>query len=146
LTQYNFKEAATLMTAWMDEIPQIERSEISTLWSVNHYDGPATGTVEWQNKRYYAVAPHIFLYQDRVFLLIDLPDSIWKDLDKKHQAFEKYVGMHCNWTPDGQRIGKYKGNRTQALVYYKKYPPIRLDEKSYPVIGWFIGWTKLDND
>jgi len=102
--------------------PKLE--DVTWIWANDWWDGVLAGVVEWHGKRYYA--DHLEENEEnnswyRRFVVIDLPEDVWKEEIEKHNLFVEKVGSHFDYK-DGKRCGEVK---PQAMwnEYYDKYPP-----------------------
>jgi hypothetical protein len=99
----------------LDPIRQLEgvyREEVKTLYSVGHYDGPASGVAEWKGKRYFCSCPDI-QRDPRIFFLIEISEEQEKRLEdavKNYVSSDRATGkiMH-EITNDREQNGQIVG-------------------------------------
>lgn len=131
-------------------VSEIERSEIETLYSFSHYDGPCTGLVRWKNRVYFVEnISHSGPYSN-AYWLVELTAKHADLLLELAELYFQYFGNVILWNQDGTR------NTTREC------PTISLEEreaiknlidsqrhlfdipKSSKILGYFLEWQNLD--
>lgn len=117
---------------------------VKWIWADGWWDGVLTGVVEHAGKRYYAF--NVDQNYDkrykwyRRFLVVDLPEEVWKEELERHAFFVEKVGAHFEYDVEKQvRKGQefLKDSKTWD-EFYAKYPcDQKTDYKQFPEIGWF---------
>ena len=102
----------------MNNLECIDREEITTLYSVGHYDGPMTGVAEWKGKRYYCKCDDIN-QMDRTFLLIEIGE-------KEEHELEDAVKLYA--------ITDRATGETMRRIANDC-------EQNGKIVGWFVGWS-----
>lgn len=74
----------------------------------------------------------------RRFFLVRLPPERLAEAHPRHSAFQRFVGTHCDYGPDGHRTYSGRRESSEHPAFYDAYPPgsngTYLDCE---VIGWF---------
>jgi hypothetical protein len=115
------------------------------LWADNWYDWVISGACEYEGKRYYGVC--VDENHDkrkkwyRRYLLVDLPEDVWREELEKHAFFVEKVGSHFEFDVERQvRKGhsELKDSRTWH-EFYERYSDKgeQRNYKEYPPVGWF---------
>lgn len=115
---------------------------VKWIYANDWYDWVLSGACEYQGKRYYAYM--IDESRDkkkkwyRKYLIVDLPEDIWKEELEKHAFFVEKVGNHFDFDGD-QRVGSSGQKHSDTWKeFYDKYPPhVDMDYSNYPYVGWF---------
>jgi hypothetical protein len=96
------------------KIENVDRTEVKTLYSVSHYDGPMTGVAEWRGKRYYCRCPSWDM-APRKYLLIEIdPDKekILEDATRRYAETNRATGplmreIYLEVEEKGQIVGYF---------------------------------------
>jgi hypothetical protein len=129
-------------------VPEVERGEIATLYSLGHYDGPATGLVRWRSRIWY-VRRMDRDERPRRFWLVEIPQADAAALMAWSEARVLAYGPGMAWNPDGSRRGDADGSlgshtapefQAKADAWRKANPVPDLDLSGAAVVGWFCSW------
>lgn len=124
-------------------IPEYDRGEISTIFSLGSNDGPATGIISISGRMYLAETLDVRSYP-RKFLILDLKD-------KHMDVFFNYCTWYSKYKSDGICYN-WDGNRgsclsTENIIISPEkdliHPSLQIDVRYAKIIGWFSGWKKL---
>lgn len=115
------------------------------LWADNWYDWVITGACEYEGKRYYGVCVDENYNKRykwyRRYILVDLPEEIWKEELERHAFFVEKVGSHFEFDVERQCRKGHDHLKPSGTwqEFYDKYPPHQKDRnyKEYPSLGWF---------
>lgn len=125
---------------------QIRRKDIKTKLSLGHYDGPASGIIEYNDKLYLAKSMLNHDHHPRIFLVIDIGsyniDLLLAWSEKRYELFG-----NMKWNDNGTRDDTFKVDH-MTKEFEEKAKLFRAHNKMpdcYPdygdeVIGWFEGW------
>lgn len=131
---------------WLS-LPKLE--SVRWIWADNWWDWVLSGVVEYQGKRYYAVCVDENYNEQRKwfrrYLMVDLPEDVWKEEIERHDFFVEKVGSHFDFDVESQcRKGPEKHLKHDRTwhEFYERYPsPTQggeeRDYKQYPHVGWF---------
>jgi hypothetical protein len=140
---------------FLDELYELEvsRNRVETIWSLSHYDGPATGIVRYEGKIYFAYTEEEFLqdlHRKRVFFLVDLGDEWSEAAVDWCERRMTVAGNGMRWTPNGERYPSAYGafgshsSKTFSILYriWRRENPIPNREvpRDTSIAGWFRGW------
>lgn len=133
-------------------VPEIERSEIETLYSFSHYDGPCTGLVRWKNRVYFVDNSSFSSSQDRMYWLVDLSDEQANNLLNLAEMYVRYFGNSMLWNPDGTRNTMRQcpamspEERKSFILLIDSHRHLLDLPKDSKVLGYFLGWQNLDDE
>ncbi len=104
-----------------DELPVIGRDDVTLLFDWDHYDGPLSGALTWEGRRYWftIVGEDIFSGMREV---VDLTAEQWALIDDLHALFCQHVGTHWNRDPGtGFRHtqGHHQAGQHQPDLYFE---------------------------
>lgn len=137
--------------SWPDiPVDEIDREEISTIYSFGHYDGPASGLILWDDQ-YWFVDKFEYL-GDRCFWIITLTPEQQKYALEYGKTWAHYFHSGMSWTPDGNRVPErdgiysfrepgYLGVTEEGRKEFKKlYPKRPTPDADAKIVGYFVGW------
>jgi len=118
------------------EIIDIENVKI--LYENTRYDGPGSGVLIYNDKKYYFKIIHEICFDDekteeyflpenkkfdriRIFGIYDLTEDEWKEEEKWHSLFQKYVGEHLDHDEDGKIDFRKVKPEEEWHKFYDKY-------------------------
>jgi hypothetical protein len=133
---------------------RIPIAKIRYLYETNRWDGPLSGFCEVGGKRYYFLLfGEVFLQRPlwwpfgpgrtrvRTFRLYDPPAEVWARLDECHEDFRKWVGTHCDYDEQGQRIGEVAPQRLHDK-FYRKWKDNKDDMKDEWLVATYVETCK----
>lgn len=140
-----FKEFSNALDVFYDL--QIDREDIKTLWSLDHYDGPMSGLVGVEDEIYLAECPLDPYLHPRVYLLIETPDEKINELIAWLEIRYKIAG-NMKYHPDGTRDSLDIPHMTKEFQkkmdkFNKEHPmPKYYPKEDDEIVGWFQYWRK----
>lgn len=130
-------------------VPYVPREQISTLYSFGHYDGPATGLIQWNGAFWYVER---FEPRDDRFWIVQLTPAQQAAFYEYGKAWAAEFHSGMSWNPDGSRAPEHHGpgvirdrNITSLrpgahAAFRAKYPDVPRPDDDAPVVGYFVGW------
>ena len=123
-------------------LPKIDWHAAKLLWHDDYWDGPKSGLLLYQDKRYWF---QVFEESDdsdlsdffRRFVILELTEIQMKEEEHWHDLFREKVGTHTDYDESGMRvIGALKPEEMWHEFYdaYKKRQ--KPDLSNNIVIGW----------
>lgn len=102
---------------WID-IKDLD-AEIKTLYYSDYWDGPLTGAILWNGKKYWF---EVYRFEDdynkdRTVVLMDLSEEDWIEEEERQQLWMQCSGNRCYDLPENYEPTK------STDYYYAKYPP-----------------------
>jgi hypothetical protein len=86
--------------------PVLNQDHVIPRWHLDYYDGPLAGIIEYKGKFLYA--RHLYYMDRRWWAAWELTPEELQTEQTRHELFEKYVGTHTSYVPDGD--GDYRVN------------------------------------
>lgn len=123
-------------------LPEIDRAEIDTRYSLGSYDGTMAGMVIYNGEKYFAKSlDDRQKGSNRVFLLVKLSDKI-ADTFEDYAAYlnEIYAGIHCD--PHGNKIYRAECDLNPMAKAVEDPRNTYCDElwEERLVVRYFKGW------
>jgi hypothetical protein len=117
---------------------RIAPSKIRFLWDTNLWDGPLSGTCEYEGRMcYFDIREDrdSHAHRRRSYNLYTLTTKEQRALTKQHELFRRVVGTHCDYPR-----GEVKPSTNWWQEYYSVYPtgsgdPALTEER---LIGYFF--------
>ena len=137
---------------WPPDPPvgEIDRRELSTLFSFGHYDGVGTGLVRWKDQLWYASR---FEIHESRYWLVELTAEQQAYALRYGETWAEFFHSGMSWTPEGSSAPKTEGRyairpHPNLLTYtdegreaFKKIFPVRPEpSEDARVVGYFNGW------
>jgi hypothetical protein len=128
-------------------VPEVEREEIETMYSLTHWDGPWSGLVRWRERVYFVEA--FEQGGDRNFWLVELPEEEAAALVRRAELWAERFSSSMTWNANGTRVPFRDGNARQVWgdhpdhwhrFFEKEAGPLSIPEEA-PVIGYFREWS-----
>ena len=133
--------------------PKIDKSEIQLLWHCNYWDGPITGLLKYQDKKYWFemcknYQHYLGLFNEeieeieefeyfRCYTIHELTSEELIEEEKRHELFRTHVGTHTDYNENGTQTGSVNSdaNIQEFNDKYKNIKPQIYNKNT--VIGWF---------
>jgi hypothetical protein len=127
----------------MDEMPVIDRDDVTLVYLSSFYDYPRAGEARWDGRRYWfrEAGP-----DSGDFELLDVGDEQWTVLDERHRLFQEHVGTHCDYDPVTQQrnIGAVKPYGPGAWDGFYRHPLARQGANPHgSVVARFRLWAPM---
>ena len=123
-------------------LPQIDWHAVKLLWPSDYWDGPKSGMLMYQGKRYWFQVFEESNDADlsdffRRFVILELTEEQLNEEEYWHKLFREKVGAHTDFDESGKRaIGALKPKEMWHEfydAYQKRQEP---DYSNNTVIGW----------
>jgi hypothetical protein len=136
---------------------QLPKLQVKKLWHHGYWDGPTSGVCEVDGKKcwFELIEEWHDKYDDyddddftapwyRRYLVHHLTDEQFKEIEARHEKFQRMVGTHTDYNEEGRR-GNFHYNDTVSKEtveqYYKeskdeKFPDITPASEEH-ILGWY---------
>ena len=119
-------------------VPRIPKDSVRLVYHNNYWDGPISGVVKFDGKRYYFDQCDEEENGKRRYVMYELSDEQWKEEDYWHDLFRTHVGTHTEYDENGKRgIGATKEREEWEKYYSKEASRVPLNLEQNEIVGWF---------
>ena len=124
-------------------IPEYEREQISTIFSLGSRDGPGVGIISILGKMYIAEALDLESFP-RKFLILDIKSKDMNVFLNYCLWYSRYKsdGICYNWDGNSGACLTTENN-TLELKEDLTHPLLQIDIGYAKIVGWFSGWKKV---
>jgi hypothetical protein len=124
-------------------LPKIEKSDLRFLWYSRFYDGPRSGLLVYENRKYwfehlddlnYIISGQLIW----IFLVVELTPTQLSEEEYWHDLFREKVGTHTDYDENGRRRPHILHPKEMWHEFYdaaKNRSPF--DISNNEIIGWF---------
>lgn len=137
-------------------VPCVPRSDVDTLYSIGHYDGPATAIVRWSGEIWYAERFDFrsIGIRDRRYWLVRLTPKEQNYALRYCETWAAFFHSGHSWTATGQRVapvlgrygykdGNYTGIQPEGRDEFDRlFPCAPAPSGAADVCGYFETWVK----
>lgn len=123
-------------------VTRVDASRVRLVWASGYWDGPLSGIAELDDDTLWFHFADEESEEDptwyRRFYLVRLPPGRLDTLLEEHAAFQRHVGTHFDYGPDGARNPDGLRPRSEWSKFYDVYPTEGGgDYLDCEVVGWF---------
>lgn len=120
--------------ALIRDYPKIE--DLDWHWVADWYDGPISGTAAVDGKEIWGIMCDELDSGQRLYQVITPDPESWTGIERRREAFNKYVGTHWDFTvPQEERS-------VRPMDLHSKYYAMFSPSEKWEVTGKTIGWYR----
>jgi hypothetical protein len=122
----------------LDQLTKVDWDDIRLLWHSGYWDGPKSGMLSYQGKKYWFQTIDDDEATVRRFLILELSGEQMREQEYWHELFRQKVGTHTDYDETGRHeLGALRPGEMWREFYdaYEQRQP--LDLSNNLIVGWF---------